>query len=772
MILQQNKEIAIKQEGDIGESINMSIDQESIGILMDFLSTGVYRDSVGSTIRETTSNSVDSTVKSGKNNPVIVKLIQENNQWKFIVEDKGVGLSKDDLINVISKYLKSTKRDDDKQLGAKGIGFKAPLSYTTCFQVLCRKDGMEVLCLMRKGEFCPEIDIVYEKNSTEENGVKITIDVDWSDRREFSKKMRTQLVYFANVFIEDDYDPFDNTYKIYQNELFSYSSICSDKKLHINFGGVYYPLDFDKLEINTIHLPFAINISLIDGVEPTLSREDLRYTISTKELLKDRIQKVQDWCVTEYNKNKKEFKSFIEANSEINSRYKYISLNGQSIDITYVKSNIPFENVTVEGYSDKYLKHLSDFCSSIVDRYNCIASIKYNNKFYNKAVYGRIDNLSSTNILVDRLPTGKLVDYLKEKYSRTSIFKFDNTPVVLWMKDNKGDIKETNEAHSYTWYHILNLQDVPKEDWRTLIKDAQRLEKEYVSKCIDYRNFEIPKEWLEARKVKYKPEGKLLNKQEGEITYYTTRNKEYGGRMFDKNTKKISTLGTEKRLVLYFAPEDKERALYWDSIFYSLNLRKNSIDKNVSVVLINTREQKYVKSLQNYKNEKEFMETNKFKKLATKLKAEKVKNQYSKILDSAEFSAIIETLKQNKKELVERVQAYIYDVIGSVSDYTINDMLKICEENNLWDYSIMSDIQEMEKLAKEFEFLQFLRLPHRYDGEESKSTFAKHVAQYILFNKLYRNSFEQFEICVKPPIEETTLINEGELIPEQILEMV
>lgn len=53
MILQGNKEIAIKQEGDIGESINMSIDQESIGILMDFLSTGVYRDSIGSTIRET-----------------------------------------------------------------------------------------------------------------------------------------------------------------------------------------------------------------------------------------------------------------------------------------------------------------------------------------------------------------------------------------------------------------------------------------------------------------------------------------------------------------------------------------------------------------------------------------------------------------------------------------------------------------------------------------------------------------------------------------------
>jgi|LakMenE18May11ns_1017448.scaffolds.fasta_scaffold9958435_3 hypothetical protein len=769
MITKEQHITQYKTDGDVGQVTKMGISANDTTKLMRFLSSNIYSDKPGSIIREWTSNGVDSSVESKNGSPVLVCLKQNNNQWQFTVEDTGLGLSKWEVDNVISQYLKSTKETSDELLGCKGIGFKSGTSYQPFFQFRCRKDGVEGLYIMRKAEPENIIECLYEIPTTEPNGVKMILDVNWEDRSEFSRKMRTQLVYFANVFIDDEYSKFDNTYKIYQNELFSYSSICSDKKLHINFGGVYYPLDFNALEIDDIYLPFAINISLTDGVIPVLSRESLEYPTETKILLKDRIQKIQDWCITEYNKNKKQFKSFIEAKPTIDSRYKYISLNGQDIDVSDVKSDIPFLNVTVEGYNSKYLKHLSDCCSSITDRYDCIATIKYGSKFSTKSVYGRISNLN-TNILVDRLPTGKLVDYLKEKHAYSSyIFKFDDTPVVLWMKDHKGEIKNTNEAHKYTWYHILDLEDIPKEDWGALIEDAQRLEKEYVAKCIDYRNFEIPKEWLEARKVRYKSEGKLLNKQQGEITYYTTRNKEYGGRMFDKGTKDISKLGKEHRLVLYFAPEDKERALYWDSIFDNLKVKKYN---NVSVVLINSREQKYVKHLQNYKNEKEFMETNKFKKLATKLKAEKVKKQYSTILDSAEFSAIIETLRQNKKDVIERIQTYIYDVSGSVAEYTVNDMLKICEENNLWDMSIMSDIKEMEKLTKEFEFLQFLRIPSRYtNDEEGKKVFAKHVAQYILFNKLYKNDFEQFEICVKAPLEET-FINEGELIPEEILEMV
>lgn len=120
MIIETRKEINIEKDGAELEHVQMSIDQDSIDILMSFLSSGVYKDEIGSIIRESVSNGIDSSVKSGNKTPVLATLKNDNGQYKFIVEDTGLGLSKEDVINIISKYLCSTKRDDDKQLGAKG----------------------------------------------------------------------------------------------------------------------------------------------------------------------------------------------------------------------------------------------------------------------------------------------------------------------------------------------------------------------------------------------------------------------------------------------------------------------------------------------------------------------------------------------------------------------------------------------------------------------------------------------------------------------------
>ena len=48
MIIEKRKEIEYKQDGQELEHVQMSIDQDSIDVLMGFLSTGIYRDSMGS----------------------------------------------------------------------------------------------------------------------------------------------------------------------------------------------------------------------------------------------------------------------------------------------------------------------------------------------------------------------------------------------------------------------------------------------------------------------------------------------------------------------------------------------------------------------------------------------------------------------------------------------------------------------------------------------------------------------------------------------------
>jgi DNA topoisomerase VI subunit B len=122
MILEKQKEAIVLTEGEnVEESIGMSLDLDSAQVLMQMLSKNLYSDAIGSTIRETVSNSLDSHRKAGVDDPVLVRLgFNSNNDYEFSTEDFGVGLDDDDVRNIISKYGKSTKRSSNNELGMFG----------------------------------------------------------------------------------------------------------------------------------------------------------------------------------------------------------------------------------------------------------------------------------------------------------------------------------------------------------------------------------------------------------------------------------------------------------------------------------------------------------------------------------------------------------------------------------------------------------------------------------------------------------------------------
>lgn len=102
----------------------MSIDTDSMHILQMLLSQNLYQDPVGSIVREYTSNAIDAVVESGKNPiecPIIVSIYEEGGNYFFSVKDTGTGLNEEDFDNVISSYLKSTRRDSNEYLGMMGI---------------------------------------------------------------------------------------------------------------------------------------------------------------------------------------------------------------------------------------------------------------------------------------------------------------------------------------------------------------------------------------------------------------------------------------------------------------------------------------------------------------------------------------------------------------------------------------------------------------------------------------------------------------------------
>jgi HSP90 family molecular chaperone len=121
MIIEKQKEAIVLADGDVSESIGMSLDLDSAQILMQMLSKNLYSDAIGSTIRECASNALDSHRRIGSDEPIIVGLKMNNkSDYEFTVEDFGIGLDHDDVQNIISKYGKSTKRLSNNELGMMG----------------------------------------------------------------------------------------------------------------------------------------------------------------------------------------------------------------------------------------------------------------------------------------------------------------------------------------------------------------------------------------------------------------------------------------------------------------------------------------------------------------------------------------------------------------------------------------------------------------------------------------------------------------------------
>jgi hypothetical protein len=139
MILEKQKEANVMVDGEEAQqSIAMSLDLDSAQILMQMLSKNLYSDAIGSTIRETASNALDSHRRAGVTDPIIVSFgINNESNYEFSVEDFGIGLDADDVANIISKYGKSTKRNSNTELGMMGLNCDKRFSVPAP----CKKQG-------------------------------------------------------------------------------------------------------------------------------------------------------------------------------------------------------------------------------------------------------------------------------------------------------------------------------------------------------------------------------------------------------------------------------------------------------------------------------------------------------------------------------------------------------------------------------------------------------------------------------------------------------
>jgi hypothetical protein len=716
MILEKQKEAMVFADGEINESIGMSLDLDSAQILMQMLSKNLYSDSIGSTIRECASNALDSHRRAGVEDPIVVSFkLDDNNNYVFSVEDFGIGLDADDVKNIISKYGKSTKRNSDTELGMMGLGFKAPLAYTSSFYFICRKDGMERKYMMYEGEDTNTIDLLYERPTEERNGVKVIVPVKWSDRSSFYIKIQEQLAYFDSVYFDvtANGNSVNNKFTIYRSEHFQYSEMAKDDYLHICLDNVYYPLDFNKLGISNLEFPVALRFSLTDGIFPTPNREAIRYTQEAKDIILKRLGQMSDFFIEKYNREMQNCTSFNQVVEHYTSKKRNVEIvPGKSLNVGYLSifSDVVMNEPKMEGVKHLDLKKLVDKNEYILDEY-AVTYILNRGKFKEVKSGGYEASVNRNNVMGgNTYMYSSRVSELKKAYLRTHLqngtynnYYFVKKTGSFSLFGKSNSIYSVNHYKNDNYYKILNLQSIQKKYWREAIIEFQGIVNSMISGFKNLEDVVIPDSFIQSRKQITGRTG--VNRREklaGDIIVKEARQLErfVDGKncKFVPDTWSLKDMPKKKTLIVYGHHDD---SLDLDKL-YSITCGK----MNITIISLSTKEIKVLEALElnNVMSYSKFMEgTNKpFKKLVTAYLINKLMSDQAYVFRKYTYLKNVSSDLMNKLSLLEDYRNKNYRD-GSTEIYTA--MLELAQENNLFDYSIYHEYIRMKETLEKLYFL-------------------------------------------------------------------
>ena len=761
MILEKQKEAMIVTDGDeMNESIGMSLDLDSAQILMQMLSKNLYSDSIGSTIRECASNALDSHRRAGVKDPIIVSLKMNDRQnYEFSVEDFGIGLDADDVRNIISKYGKSTKRDSNTELGMMGLGFKAPLAYSSSFYFICRKDGMERKYMMYEGEDTNTIDLLYEKATNERNGVKVIVPVKWSDRDEFFKKMKEQLAYFEDVYFDANVGSYiiDNNFTIYRGEQFQYSQLASDEYLHICLDNVYYPIDFSKLEIPKLEFPVALRFSLTDGIFPTPNREAIRYTQEARQIIMNRLAEMSDFFVNKYNEQMTACQTYNQVKEYYNSSRRTIEVvPGIKLNVGYLSvfSNVVINKPKMESVKHLNLEKLVKNDAYLLKEYK-VTQIFSRGKFRETKSSWEYDvNMANINLENDKnayLYSSKLSEtkkaYLRtalpSNWGRTYYFIRKSTSFTLFPKPG-------NMGAYDNYYKILSLNTIERKYWREAIKEFQKIINTITSNFIDLDAIVVPDSFVQTRKQsssrvastrREKLDGDIIVKKAAPLERFV----EGKHCKFVTDTWRLKDIPKMGTLIVYAVHEDAAKLDH----LYAASHEKQKL----KVITLSTREMKVLEELEfkNVMSYSKFMEgDNKpFKRIVTGYLINElcIENHY--------LFGRLATLKEVSKELTDRLkvlQEYKEkNYISNSSKIVYEAMIEVAKQNNLFDHSIYSEYLSVKAILDKLYFLNTVfSMIRNYSYYGATPDQIKVIVDLMKYHKMRVNS----EHYSKPKIEE------------------
>jgi hypothetical protein len=282
----------------VAASASFGISRADEGHLMLVLRDTLYSDKVLAVLREYSSNAWDAHRVVGKRDLPIHVTMPTRSEPTLIIRDFGPGLSHNDVFAVYTQYGASTKRDDASAVGMLGLGSKSGFAYSDSFTVTSYFDGVKrVYVAVLDESDRGVINLVHEEPS-DEVGVEIRMAIRNEDIIEFQSKGRKLFQHFEpRPIINIDLPDLPAGQTRLTNGIITPASEHRGEWIAV-MGCVPYRVNLDQLPVELIgqFLPNIAGVLYfeIGDVQVSASREELKYSTSTKAALVTKINALVD----------------------------------------------------------------------------------------------------------------------------------------------------------------------------------------------------------------------------------------------------------------------------------------------------------------------------------------------------------------------------------------------------------------------------------------------------------------------------------------------
>jgi hypothetical protein len=177
-MLNQNYKNNIEEVTSGVTTTNFSIEVNES--MFQMLTSDIYSDTTLAVMREWSTNACDACITAGKpiKYDVHLPLFEEP---EFFVRDYGTGLAPEDIVGLFSNLGASTKRDSNATNGTFGIGRMAGLAVSSSFTVESFYQGYHYTYVISMKNGIPVTMHLGDKATTEPDGLKLSVKVDFSD---------------------------------------------------------------------------------------------------------------------------------------------------------------------------------------------------------------------------------------------------------------------------------------------------------------------------------------------------------------------------------------------------------------------------------------------------------------------------------------------------------------------------------------------------------------------------------------------------------------